>query len=131
MLRLLAQVTLEDVFKSTQESMNSAPGSERILAMALGAAALLALLLVLQQRRRHQALPKPVNHQGKLLKEVAKSLPLKASEMKQLKQLADEQAYSSPLLLLLCPSLLAKAVQSKPPDQRKATAAMIKRMGEQ
>ena len=125
---LLAQVKLEDVFRHTQENMTAGPGSQRMIALGLAAVALFVLLAVVHLRRTQQAIPKPVNHQGKLLKQVAKDLPLKGPEIRQLKQLADEQHCSSPLVLLLCPSLLGKAAASKPPEQRKQAAAIIRKL---
>ena|SRR5688572_2391266 len=122
------QVKLDDVFKHTKESMNQEAGPERLIALALGAIAVIVLLVLLQYRRKSDVLPKPINNQNRLLKEVMKTVPLKEHEMKQLKQLADEQHCSSPLVLLMCPSLMAKALASKSPDQRRAIAPMIKRL---
>jgi hypothetical protein len=122
------QVKLDDVFKHTKESMNQEAGPEPLIALALGGVAVIVLLVMLQYRRKSDSVPKPVNNQARLLKEVMKTLPLKESELKQLKQLADEQHCSSPLVLLMCPSLMAKALASKPPDQRKAIAPMIKKL---
>ena len=48
--------------------------------------------------------------------------------MRQLKQLADEQSCSSPLVLLMCPSLMAKALANKSADQKKAIAPMIRKL---
>jgi hypothetical protein len=53
-----------------------------------------------------------VNHHGKLLKEIAKSAHLRPREVKRLKILADDvgrrrgEPLASPLVLLLCPSLM-------------------------
>jgi flagellar biosynthesis component FlhA len=127
---ILAQrnVKLEDVFKHTQESMADEPGAERLIALMLGGVAVIVLLIVLQARRKPESLPKPVNNQNRLLKEMMKTLPLKDAEMKQLKQLADEQQCSSPLVLLMCPSLMAKALASKSPEARRAMAPTIKKL---
>ena len=127
---MLGQAKLEDVFKSTQENMQQSPGSERVIILIVCIAALVLLLLALHHYRRRQAVPKPVNHHGRLVREVARVLPLKSSALRQLDQLADEQSLSSPLVLLLCPSLLAKASAGKPPEQRKLAADLIKRMSE-
>jgi len=129
-MHLLAQVKLEDVFQSTQESMKQQPGSERVFALVVGMLALIALLIVLQQRRKRQATPRPVNHHGRLLKEVRKVLPLKSAEVRGLKTLAQRQDCSNPLVLLLCPSLLAKAVQDSTPEDRKVFGQLIKHLGD-
>jgi hypothetical protein len=126
---LLAEVKLEDVFQSTHESMREGPGSDRLLILLAGAVALILLLIVLQYRRRRQAMPSALNHHGKLLKELAKPLQLKAPELRRLKQMADEQGLCSPLVLLLCPSLLARSMQDRSAEDRKLVAALVKRMG--
>ena len=61
-----------------------------------------------------------VNHQGRLTKAVAKSLSLKSDELAQLARVAEEQSLASPLVLLLCPSLLAKTIASKTGPSREA-----------
>jgi hypothetical protein len=121
-------VKLEDVFKHTSDSMKDEPGPERLIALILGGVAVIVLLIIVQARRKTDSLPKPVNNQNRLVKEVMKTLPLKESEMRQLKQLADEQNCSSPLVLLMCPSLMAKALASKSAEERKAIAPMIKKL---
>ncbi|MCY2951763.1 MAG: hypothetical protein NTU53_07265 [Planctomycetota bacterium] len=127
---ILAQVTLEDVFKSTQENMTRTPTSSHLTAFSLGAVALAILLIVLQQFHKRSVVLKPINHHGRLLKELAKSLPLKFTELKQLKRLAEQQSYSSPLTLLLCPSLLSKAIESRPPIDRKSLDKLIERISQ-
>ena len=126
---ILAQVKLEDVFRATQENMSAAPGPQRGIALGLCAVALLALLLILHHRQHQQSVRKPMNHRGKLLKQITKDLPLKSPELRQLKQLAEEQRCCSPLVLLLCPSILGKAAASKTPEQRKQAAGIIRKLG--
>jgi len=128
MLNLIAQVKLEDVFKSTSESMNQAPGSERLFALILGSVALVLVLVALQQRRKHAATPKAVHSDAKLVKEVLKTVPLKSGEIKQLRQLAEEQSCSSPLVLLLCPSLLIKGLAQRSPEEKKALATIVQKI---
>jgi hypothetical protein len=125
---LLSQVRLEDVFKSAQENMTETPSSGRLVALLVGIVAIVLLFVVLHQFRKRSATPRPVNHHGRLLKEVAKSLPLKSSEIKQLKKLAEQQSCSSPLVLLLCPSLLAKALNSQPPSTRKPLEKVLQKL---
>jgi hypothetical protein len=122
------QVKLEDVFKSTKESMSQEAGPERLIALGLGALAVVVLLVFLQYRRRAESVAKPLNNQHRLIKEMTRTLALKDGEMRQLQELADEQTCSSPLVLLMCPSLMAKAVASKSADQKKAIAPMIKKL---
>ena len=51
------------------------------------------------------------------MKEVLRTVPLKPAELKQLKVLAEQsraaQGIQSPLTLVLCPSVLARAAQEK------------------
>src|SRR5687768_2550364 len=109
----LAQVKLEDVFKSTQQSMQGGEGSGagQFLLLLLCAIGLIVVLVVFQQRRKRDSTPAALNHPGKLLREMSRSLTLKGSEMKQLRQLAEEQSCDSPLTMLLCPSILAKTLK--------------------
>ena len=121
-------VKLEDVFKSTKENMSQEAGPERLIALAIGAVAIVVLLVFLHYRRKAESMAKPLNNQHRLIKEMTRTLALKDAEMRQLQDLADEQSCSSPLVLLMCPSLMAKAVANKSPDQKKAIAPMIKKL---
>jgi hypothetical protein len=126
----LAAVKLEDVFKSTQENMNEAPDSKRLLAMLLGLAACVLLIVAVQYRRKRQITPKPLNNHGKLQREVLRRLPIRGAEMKQLRILAERQQCSSPLVLLLCPSLLAKGLQDRGANaDRKVLARVARKLG--
>ena len=121
-------VKLEDVFKSTKENMSQEAGPERLVALAIGAVAIVVLLVFLQYRRKAESMAKPLNNQHRLIKEMTRTLALKDAEMRQLQDLADEQSCSSPLVLLMCPSLIAKALANKSADQKKAIAPMIKKL---
>jgi hypothetical protein len=69
-----------------------------------------------------------LNHQGRLLKEIARTCDLRSSEIRQLKQLADtREDVSSPLTMLLCPSLLTQAVKENPNRVDKKTILGIAR----
>lgn len=117
---ILAQSKLEDVLRSTRDSIDQSQGSGRTLALIFSIVGVAIVLLILQQRRKQTAVPTAVNHQGRLLKEVLHDLPLKPAEVKQLKQMAEQQSCSSPLVMLLCPSLLAKAMQNRTPEEKLA-----------
>jgi hypothetical protein len=122
----LLQTKLDEVFKSTRESINESQGTGRSLMLVFVILGIAIVLIFLQQWRKRKALPKPVNHHGKLLKEVMQTIALKPAEMKQLKQIAEEQSFSSPLVLLLCPSLLAKAIQNRTPEEKQAIVHIFK-----
>jgi hypothetical protein len=115
-----AKPTQQDVFKSIQDNVNesSDAGVKPILLICAGAG-VLGLLALFGRRQTRQATPKPLNHPGKLLKEIMKAVPLKPAELKQLKVVVEESAagsgepMQSPLVLVLCPSVLAKVVQAR------------------
>ena len=78
-------------------------------------------------RRKREAAPKALNHQGKLLKELAAAISLRQPELKQLKMLADEQNVLSPMTLILCPSVLATAVKQSAGKVDRQTILQIAR----
>jgi hypothetical protein len=107
----LATPTQEEVFKSINQNVGEATDPGKFMALIFGAAGVVILLVLFSHRRSRDVSPRSLNHQGKLLKEVVKRINLRPSEVRQLKVLAEEQQVSSPLTLLLCPSVLAKAVK--------------------
>jgi hypothetical protein len=107
----LATPTQDEVLKSISNNVGESVDPGKLLAAVFGVAAFVILIALVSQRRKRIITPKPLNHPGKLLKEVSRSVSLKPAEVKQLKLLAEAQD-SSPLLLLLCPSMLGKAVKS-------------------
>lgn len=126
----VAQPSQEEVLRSISENMDAQAGNPaRMLALLCAAGALAIVLLVLSQRRKREVAPRPLHHQGKLLREMARSINLKPAELKQLKVLADQQGLDSPLTLLLCPSLLAKALREREGKvDRDTLSAMVKRL---
>jgi hypothetical protein len=91
---------------------------------------------VLGSRAKRQAVPQPLNHSRKLMREVMKAVPLRRGEVRQLKLLADAatvdggEPVESPLTLLLCPSVLARAMKSRPAKvDRAVIARVVRKMG--
>jgi hypothetical protein len=85
----------------------------------------------LGQRQKRAVTPKTLNHPGKLLKEVSRSVQIRPAELKQLRILSEGYDTVSPLLLVLCPSLLAKAAREKSDRvDRDALASLAKKMAE-
>jgi hypothetical protein len=125
---LISQVKLEDVFRSTRESMNQGTTDGHVLPLLAAAVGVVVLLIVLAYRRRRQVAPTALNSPRRLLKEVARAAGVKTAELRQLRQIAEEQKCSSPLSLLLCPSLLAKGLESRDAKQKKAMTAMSRRI---
>ena len=125
---LLARPTQDDVLRGISAGMDGETGDpSKLLALLAAAGGLAVLLVVLGYRRQREVSPKGLNHHGKLIKEICKAVPLKKSELRQLKLLAERQEIASPLTLLLCPSLLARAAQEHPGRVDHASVAAIAR----
>ena len=126
----------QDVFKSIQDNVGQPTDFDArpviFLAAAGGAALLLVVLVNYFQKKRSS--PRNLNHPAKLLKEVLREISITSSEVKQLKLLADSlendtDVPASPLLMLLCPSLMGKALKAAPAKlDRKTLAGMVRRM---
>jgi hypothetical protein len=133
--RALATPTQEDVFKSIQTSVDEPSSSGKVLPFLMAGAAVIILLALFTQRRKREFAPKALNHQGKLLKEVLRIVPLRSAEVKQLKLLAESNRTAvtgpvSPLTLLLCPSLFARSLRNRAVKiDSKALAHLAKRVG--
>jgi len=136
----LATTRQEDVFRSISDNVSQSDSSGHGLFGVLAAAVGLVMLLVLfSQRSKREAMPKKLNHQGKLLKEIVKSVPLRPAEIKQLRLLADAsnatagatpEPIENPLVMILCPSLLTRTVQGKPGKlDKKVLGGLAKKMG--
>jgi hypothetical protein len=137
----------EEVFRSIQNSVRSGGdmnGGGMILLLLAGGIGLLVLVASLRKRAGvatatgggvYGGVTRPINHSGKLLREVRKQVGLGSAEMKQLKLLADalatpDEPAPSPLTLLLCPSVLAKAVEKARGSRidRDVIAGLVKRI---
>ena len=131
-----AQPTQEEVFKSIGENVNEPVDSGRVLGVIAGIAGVVVLVAVVGQRRGRDASPKALHHPGKLWKEVARAVSLKGAEVKQLKAIVQDvlpkaggEAPESPLTLLLCPSLLARAAEVRSDKvDRRLVAGLVKRL---
>src|SRR4051794_26309781 len=125
-----ATATQEEVFRSIQDNVGSSTDPKKFFAILLGAAGLIVLLAVLSNRKKREVSPRVLNHQGKLLKEIMKKVDLRPVELRQLKILAESQEVSSPITLLLCPSILAKAVKERAGKvDRKVMMGVAKKLG--
>jgi hypothetical protein len=114
-----AKPTQEEFFRSLTQNMTQEPDYQRLIPWAFAIAGVVVAIAYLSQRQKRQALPKPLNHQGKLVKEMIRTAGLDPAEIKRLGGLAQRLDCQSPLTLLLCPSLLAPAA---PPTEPPATA---------
>jgi hypothetical protein len=122
--------TDEEVFKQVQDSYSTPTDPKKFIAVICAIVGVAVLAAVLSNRTKRKVLPKTLNHQGELLKEVMRTVDLRPAEVKQLKILADDQNVSSPLTLVLCPSVLAKAVKSKAGKvDRKVLMSVARKLG--
>jgi hypothetical protein len=111
---LLAQPQIEEIFQSVRQNMTEPTDPGKLLAGFMLALGVIGLVVLLGMRRKRAGEPRVVNHHGKLLKELSRSVNLKPAELRQLRLLSDHAQVSSPLTLLLCPSILARVMRQKP-----------------
>ena len=130
----LAKPSQNDVFKSIEQSVGERTDFDyQPIILLAGAGGLVVLLLALiNHHQKRAALPRKINHPGRLMKEVLRDVPLKPAEVRQLKILAESVQRqtgepANPLMMLLCPSLLAKGLASRPAKLDKQTVAHIVR----
>jgi len=125
-----ASPTQQEVFKSIQDNVGSSTDPKKFFGFLAVAVGLVLLLPVISKRKQRQVLPKTLNHHGKLLKEIVRRVDLRPAEIRQLKMLAEAQEVSSPITLLLCPSVLAKAVKERAGKvDRKVMMSVAKKLG--
>ena len=127
---MLAQLRQEEVFKSISDNVGGS-ADPRLFYFVGGITVVVVLVLTLVNLvKKRQALPRHVNHHGRLIKELQKKkIPLKSGELRQLKIAAAEQGCQNPLTLILCPSLLAKRVNARGKADRKTLLAVARKMG--
>jgi hypothetical protein len=104
--------TEEDVFKSVNQNMNSPVDMSKAVPYLLAALGVIILVILFNYHRQRQNTPRSLNHPGKLSRELSRRLRLRSIELRQLKLLAEEQELEHPLTLILCPSVLAKAMRN-------------------
>ena len=107
-----AMPTQEEVFQSTKQNMDSTVDISKAAPYLLAGISLAIMWGLYNHHRQRRAKPGKLNSPGRLSREVCRRISLRPVEMKQLKLLADEQELEYPLTLILCPSLLGKAIRS-------------------
>ena len=124
-----ANPSQNDVFRSIHDNVSESDGSPgKVLALMGGGAALLITLAYFSQRQKKQTTPKALRSPSKLLREMRKAVVLRNAEVKNLRAVADQtdrgdgEPITSPLVLLLCPSVLTKASRDR---QSKADPKII------
>ena len=127
---LHASPTQEDVFKSISDNMGEKSDSGQFLAIMAAVAGAAILIAVMSKRKDRVSKPKALNHQGKLLKEVLRTTALKPAEARLLKSLGEAQSLDNGLVLLLCPSVLEKALREKNGKvERKVAVQLARKVG--
>jgi hypothetical protein len=126
---LAANPTQADVFKSISDNVGSPTDPRVFYVVAAVGVGIVLLLIAVNAFKKRAALPRAVNHQGKLMKEVLKRVGLRKGEVRQLKVLAGEQGCASPLTLVLCPSLLAKGLAEKGRADKRTLMGVARKMG--
>src|SRR5215217_6386578 len=127
MIRWLAQLKQEDVFKSISDNVGNSADPKAFYIVGGVVVAIIVVLVVINNWMKRQASPQAVNHQGKLVKELLKKVPLKKGEVKQLKTMDAEQGCESPLTLVLCPSLIAKGLNEKGRADRRVVMGVARK----
>jgi hypothetical protein len=127
---LHAAPTQEDVFKSISDNMSEKSDSGQFLGVLAAIAGAAILFAVISKRRQRVVTPKALNHQGKLLKEVLRSTSLRPAEARLLKSLGESQSVDNPLVMLLCPSVLEKAMRERIGKlERKVAVQLARKVG--
>lgn len=125
-----AAPTLDEVFRSVNESIETPADPTPLFAGLLAIAGVILLVVVWNSRKpRSPRGPAGLNNPSRVTREAARALRLRRSELKQLRAAADGMGLESPLTLLLCPSLLASAM--KHPEvraDRSVLASVARRM---
>jgi hypothetical protein len=126
---VMANPTQEEVFQSINQSVGSTVDLSKLVPYLTAGLAAVILLVWFTHRRQYRVVPRALNHAGKLMKEVGKKIELRSGESKVLKVLAEEQNVTDPLLLLLCPSVLGKAIRNQESRvDRDQLAELVKRL---
>lgn len=132
----LLATTQEETLRSIGRSFDEAIDPTKLLAVLAALGGLLVLVVLLGMRSQRKAIPKPVNHHGKLLREVARETSLRQVELRQLRLLAEQvrnpqDEQPSPLTMMLCPSLMAEAMnKGQGKVDRAVLAELVGRMRE-
>lgn len=124
-----ANARQEEIFNGIKQGVGGEVDGSKLLAGFAMIVGLIILIALMNVARNRKVTPRVLNHPGKLMKEVARGANLKPAEVKQLKVLSEDQDLTSPLVLLLCPSVLGKAIKLKGDKiDKRVVAAMVKRL---
>jgi len=122
---LRADVTQEEVFQSINDNVRSTADFNKAVPYMLVAAGIIILCILINYHRKHKTVKRKAYSPAKLSRELCRRISLRSIELKQLKILAEEQEVEYPLTLILCPSLLGKAIRS---SRGRVDRAVVKEM---
>lgn len=107
--------TAEQLFKrSLQENLDQPVDPQKLMAFGVVVVALILGTIFINRWRAAAGRPRSstaLNSPTKLLREVTRGVNLRPAEVKQLRILCEQQNVASPLVMLLCPSVLGKAIK--------------------
>jgi hypothetical protein len=108
-----ATPTEDEVLQSINDNVRSSADFYNAVPYLLVMGGLVILAIVVHYHLKHRKVsPRVTNNPAKLSREMCRRISLRSVELKQLKILAEEQEVEFPLTLILCPSLLGKAIRS-------------------
>ena len=120
-----ATPTQEEVFQSINDNVRSTDDFTKAVPYMLVGAGVFILCLLFNYHRKHRKVPRKAYNPSRLSRELCRRINLRSVELKQLKILAEDQEVEYPLTLILCPSLLGKAIRSQ---NLKVDRAVVKQM---
>ena len=120
-----ANPTQEEVFQSINDNVRSTADFTKAVPYMLVIAGVVILCLLFNYHRKHRKVPRKSYNPSRLSRELCRRINLRSIELKQLKILAEQQDLEYPLTLILCPSLLGKAIRSQ---NVRVDRAVVKRM---
>lgn len=132
-VRANAAPTLDEVFRSVNHSIETPADPTPLFAALLAAAGVILLVIVWNNRKPGSTRARTnLNNPSRVLREAARAIRLRRSELRQLRVAAEGMQLESPLTLLLCPSLLAAAMKNPEvrADRSVLTAVARRMLGE-
>lgn len=115
----LATVTQDQAMNSIRQNLGSRIDTPLLIWVGVLVVIVVAALIYFSKRAAKKESGVKLNHPGKLVKEISQAVGLKPAEMKKLRELSDKLELpgnvrvKNPMILLICPSLLAKAMKKK------------------
>jgi hypothetical protein len=116
---LAAGITQDQALNSIRQTLGSRVDAMMLLWVAFVVLVVLGGLFYINRWANKRASSEGLNHPGKLVKEVSTAVGIKPAELKKLRLLMEQinqngqNRVKNPMVLLLCPSVLAKAMKKK------------------